>query len=155
MSTSEVRHAIASLPAGASAITESHAAAAGAALSLRLGLGYVFLTFGVEKIVDWHGWSVLFPPALSALVTAWSGLAFGSFLRLLGYVEVVLGLHLVLGLFTRAAATGCALLLVGAVAMMGRTGIGVRDCGLLAMAVAVVLGGAGAWSCDGRRRIQS
>lgn len=130
---------------------ENATANAAAAITLRLGLGYVFLRFGVEKILDWRGWAVVLPPAFADLLHAWTGFSVAALLRGLGYLEVVLGLHLVLGFFTRASATGCALILAGAVLLMGSTGIGVRDAGLLAMAVALAIGGGGSWSLDATR----
>lgn len=122
-----------------------------AALALRLGLAFVFVRFGGQKIVDWHGWTTLLPAVFTEPLTAALGGSHVSLLRALGYVEVVVGVHLALGLWTRAAATVAVLVLVGAVMTMGTSGIGTRDVGLLGAAVAIAMQGADRYSLDARR----
>jgi uncharacterized membrane protein YphA (DoxX/SURF4 family) len=124
-----------------------------AQLSLRAGLAYVFLTFGYEKIVDWRGWATMLPPELASVLEVSSGLRLATLLNALGYVEVILGLHLAIGFFTRSTAAASALLLTLAVLVMGSTGIGVRDVGLLSAAVAVAFVGGGPWSLDAWRAL--
>ncbi len=136
------------LAAGAGAV--SSPAEAVATLALRCGLAYVFLIFGAEKVVDWRGWAVVFPPALADFLEHASRLEMAMIVRLLGYGELVLGLNLALGVFTRSTAAAAASLLLFAVVVMGSTGIGVRDTGLAAAAVAVAVLGGGPWSFDAR-----
>lgn len=136
------------LTAAKAVVANPSLAGAAAQLSLRTGLAYVFLTFGHHKIVDWRGWATMLPPELAHVLETSSGLDLATLLHSLGYLEVILGLHLALGFFTRGAALVSALLLTGVVLVMGSTGIGVRDAGLLSAAVAVAFVGGGSWSLD-------
>jgi uncharacterized membrane protein YphA (DoxX/SURF4 family) len=125
---------------------------AAAALALRLGVAFVFLRFGIQKSVDGHAWTILVPAAFTAPLTAATGVPDVAWLRLLGYVEVLVGLHVALGLWTRAAAGVAVIVLVGAVIAMGTSGIGTRDVGLLGAAAAIVIQGAGRYGLDARLR---
>ena len=117
-------------------------------LALRLGLAYVFVTFGCEKVADWRGWTPMLSGPWTQWIVAWTGVPLATFLRMLGYGEIVLGLHLALGFCTRTASALAVALLATVVVVMGRTGIGVRDVGLLAAAIALVCAGGGAFALD-------
>jgi uncharacterized membrane protein YphA (DoxX/SURF4 family) len=126
-----------------------------AALVLRLGLAYVFVRFGIEKIVDWHGWAVVVPAAITDQLTLALGMTTAGLFRVFGYAEVLIGTHLAVGFLTRGAAAAATVVLAGAVMVMGTTGIGVRDLGLLCAAVTIALQGAGSWSVDARLEARS
>lgn len=119
-----------------------------APLVLRLGLAYVFVTFGCEKIADWRDWAPMVSGGATDWVAVHTGIALATLLRLLGYGEIVIAVHLAFGFCTRAAAALAVVLLGAVVATMGRTGIGVRDVGLLAAAAALVSLGGGALAVD-------
>jgi uncharacterized membrane protein YphA (DoxX/SURF4 family) len=133
---------------GAFGAAPTAAGVAVAQLSLRAGLAYVFLIFGSGKLVDWRGWATMLPPEVAHRIESSGGLDLPTLMHLLGYVEVILGLHLAFGFFTRGAAAVSAVILALAVLVMGSTGIGVRDAGLLSAAVAVAFAGGGSWSLD-------
>lgn len=119
-----------------------------APLVLRLGLAYVFVTFGCEKIAEWRDWAPMVSGATTDWIAVRTGLTLATLLRLLGYGEIVIAVHLALGFCTRTAAAVAVVLLGAVVVTMGRTGIGVRDVGLLAAAAALVSLGGGALALD-------
>lgn len=104
-------------------------------LVLRISLGVIFLAHGLQKISGFEGTvkffaSIGLPAALVYVVTT---------------IETVGGACLILGLFTRAAATGIIMIMLGAIFTL-KFGKGFLngyefDVSLLAMAVALVLSG--------------
>lgn len=115
---------------------------------LRVGLGVVFLVFGFWKMSTPVDWILFLPEAVANAVKGIESLdAFGA-LKLMGFLEAVLGFQLVVGLFTRTTAIVCSFLLAGIVFHVGLTQIGIRDVGLFGMALALCFTGGGAWSLD-------
>ena len=109
-------------------------------LFLRLGLGGVFLWFGIDKFINPDVWSSLIPISGSA------------FLNVLGIVEILVGVLVLIGLFTRVFASVAALMLVGIIISIW-TSFGfdysiVRDGGLLFLALGIAFIGPGANSVD-------
>ena len=73
----------------------------------------------------------------------------------LGLAEAIMGLLLVLGLLTRIACFASAILLAVVVAWSGFDQVGVRDIGLLGLALLLLTAGPGDWSLDSLiRRLQ-
>ena len=104
-------------------------------LLIRLGLGFVFFWFGIDKFVHpglWIGW---IPHRVLSLVPIFPGI----FIFLLGIIETVLGSLLLLGIFVRFVAFVSALHLLAIIFSLGFNDIVVRDIGLLTMAVALVI----------------
>ena len=104
-------------------------------LVLRISLGVIFLAHGLQKITGFEGILKFFAslglPATLAYVVA--------------TIETVGGACLILGLFTRSAAVGIIMIMVGAIVSL-KFGKGFIngyefDVSLLAMAVALVLSG--------------
>jgi len=104
-------------------------------LVLRVSLGVIFLAHGLQKIAGFEGIVKFFaaiglPAILAYVVTA---------------IETVGGAFLILGLFTRTAATGIIIVMLGAVfsVKMGKGLINGYEfeVSLLAMAAALVLSG--------------
>lgn len=104
-------------------------------LVLRVSLGVIFLAHGLQKISGFEGTvkffaSIGLPVALVYVVTT---------------IETIGGACLILGLFTRAAASGIIMVMLGAISTL-KFGKGFLngyefDVSLLAMAVALVLSG--------------
>ena len=115
---------------------------------MRVGLGAVFLTFGLWKISSPVDWIIFTPGWLAGALEGVDSIDPYGFLRLLGFVEAVLGAQVLLGLFTKAAAALSALGLIGILAHVGFDQIGVRDLGLLGLAISLSLAGGGQWSLD-------
>jgi putative oxidoreductase len=104
-------------------------------LVLRVALGAIFLAHGLQKISGFDGivkffGSIGLPVVFAYVVTA---------------IETVGGAFLILGLFTRTAAAGISLVMLGAIfsVKIGKGFIGGYefDVSLLAIAVALILSG--------------
>lgn len=115
---------------------------------LRLGLAAVFLVFGIWKARSPVGWVIFLPNWVAGAVSDIESLDALGALRLMGFFEAVLGLQLLLGIFTKTTALLCALLLGGIVLHVGFDQVGIRDLGLLMAAVALCLAGGGPWTVD-------
>jgi len=127
-------------------------------LVVRLGLGIVFFAHGAQKTFGWfggHGLSATIggfrqmniPPAATALAA---------------FIECFGGLALIVGLLARPAAVGLILIMLVAVAKVhGRNGFFLNfamtpgkghgyefNLALIAMALSILIGGAGALSID-------
>jgi putative oxidoreductase len=127
---------------------------------LRVGLGLVILPHGAQKLLGWFG-----GPGLGGTLDLFSQ-AFGvpAVLTLLVIAAEFFGaLGLIVGLFSRVAAAGIALVMLGAVALVhlpngyfmnwsgtqGGEGIEYHILAL-ALTAAVIIKGSGAFSLDGR-----
>ena len=113
------------------------------ALLLRLGIGTVFLLFGFDKLPHPEKWIVFFPAHLKQ-----SFLSPHTFLKLQGVFEFSLGLALILGFLTRAAGVVASCLLLLILFVLGWDPVAIRDAGLFATSLAIVLMGPGKWSID-------
>ena len=109
---------------------------------LRLGLAGVILWFGMSQLADpqmWAawvpGWAAMFAPAQTLVVFN-------------GIVEMVLGVLLALGLFTRLAALLLALHVLSIAVAVGYNDIGVRDVGLAIALFSVFLSGIDSWCLE-------
>lgn len=119
-----------------------------ATIALRVGLGSVFVVFGLWKAMNPVDWILFLPDFVTALVAGSQSLDGFGVLKLMGFVEAVLGVQLLTGMFTRTTGALCAFLLAGIVFHIGLTQIGLRDLGLLGASLALWAGGGGAWSVD-------
>ncbi len=119
-------------------------------LLLRLGLGIEFVIFGYGKLTDLPSWIGYIPPWMSPLLP----MPVGTFLLVIGAVELVLGVLLIVGLWVRVVAALSALHLLGVFVALGYNDLAVRDFVAFAAALALAsLGPAGChYSVDGRRR---
>ena len=115
-------------------------------LSARLGVGGVLCCFGIRKLDRPQEWIYYLP-------TEWlrdlaPSLQSEAVLESLGILEVTLGALILLGFATRWASAASALLLAGIVMTIGLDGTGVRDLGLMALAISLLCSGGGRWSLD-------
>ena len=102
---------------------------------IRLGLGFVFFWFGIDKFIDpglWIGW---IPDSILSFVPIFPG----TFIFLLGIVETILGILLIFGVLVRIVAFVSALHLLAIIFSLGFNDIVVRDIGLLTMALALAI----------------
>ena len=106
---------------------------------LRIGLGAVFLYFGIDKFVNPSNWTGWIPEALLEIIPV----SDFTFIYVQGAVHVILGVLLLSGLFTRvAAAVTAALMLLIITVVIGATGfndLAVRDAAIFFMAVSLAL----------------
>jgi uncharacterized membrane protein YphA (DoxX/SURF4 family) len=113
-------------------------------LLLRIGLGGVFLWFGIDKFFHGSAWQHYIPGWFPMLIPA------PTFIFLLGVVETIVGAFVLFGLFTRIAAVVAALMLIPIIISLGYNEIGVRDFGLLFLALGVSVLGSGDYSLDAK-----
>ena len=114
---------------------------------LRLGIGFVFLIFGIDKLTHPMGW-VLFLPAAASDILSKTHLNPYVFLRMQGILEMVIGIQLLVGIFTRLTGVLAVTTLCLIVYAVGFDPIGIRDLGLLFSGAAIVLLGPGDFSAD-------
>ncbi len=116
-----------------------------ALLTLRLGVGVIFLVHGIQK---WAMWKMQPSSQLPAGML--------SLLRFLSIVEPLGGVGVLVGFLTQPAAAGLAIIMLGAIRLkavqMHRTFTGdggwELDFTLLAAAIALFISGAGKLSLD-------
>ena len=114
-----------------------------APIVVRLAIALVFLWFGSNQIMapgEWFGYLPGFVPEQSMAM----------FVTFNGIGEIILGLLLVMGLFTRIVALLLALHLLGIIFFVGYNEIGVRDFGLMLAALSIALQGHDSWCFDAR-----
>jgi putative oxidoreductase len=126
-------------------------------LVVRLGLAVIFFAHGSQKVLGWFGGH-----GLRATIQMFRGMGASSAAAVLvSFTEFLGGLALLLGVLARPAAAGIIVVMLGAIAKVhGKHGfflnLGVPGKGpgfefnfaLIAMALAIVIGGAGILSLD-------
>jgi len=105
---------------------------------LRLGLVFVLAWFGSSQLFDPAPWTGLIPLWITNM-----GISATAFVYLNGSVEIVLAILLVFNIATRLVSLLVALHLLTIVFDVGLTGVGVRDIGLMVMALASAALGSG------------
>ena len=103
--------------------------------ALRLGLGIVFLIFGIGKLRQ----DIWFATMKSMHMFSMFGSQINYFIYFVGIVEIVIGISLVMGLFTRFFALLAALELVSILILASFWKI--RDIALLAAAISLIITG--------------
>ena len=111
---------------------------------LRLGLGFVFFWFGLDKLFNPANWQGYITPTLAKLILVDIKL----FILLLGILELVIGLMLILGLFTRLVASAAAVQLLVIIVSLWFNEITVRDIGLFSIALSLIITGSKYLSLD-------
>jgi uncharacterized membrane protein YphA (DoxX/SURF4 family) len=106
---------------------------------LRLGLGGVFLVFGIDKFFHPAIWSAYIPQWFPHIP---------YFIYIIGAIEAIIGLCVLIGFKTRVTSGIAAVMLFGIIGSLGYSEITVRDAGLLMTAISIVLLGAGEFSLD-------
>jgi uncharacterized membrane protein YphA (DoxX/SURF4 family) len=119
-------------------VSSVHGKPAIARFLLRVGVGLVFLLFGIDKFRNPQLWLDFIPPMLAALLP----FSKAVFLNIMGVVESIMGAALLLGFWVRPAAALASAMLVGIVLSSGYNNLAVRDFGLLMATLALLfLGG--------------
>ncbi len=114
---------------------------------LRLGLAGVFLWFGTTQLLDQAMWTSLIPDWLVNL----TGISAASFVVINSLFEVVFGVLLVLGVWTRVAAALLFLHLLTIIFDVRLTAIGVRDIGLAIATLSIAIYGNDVYSWSQRK----
>ena len=106
-----------------------------APIVLRLGLTAVVLWFGTSQLINPNMWTGIVPQWATAL----SGMSAATIVHLNGWFEVITGLLLGVGIYTRWVALILAVHLLVIASGFGFNPIGVRDLGLTASMLALAM----------------
>lgn len=114
---------------------------------LRIGLALVFLWFGFSQLFNPAQWTGFLPSFLGLLP-----ISLVKFVLLNGWFEIIGGVMIFLGAYTRPVALLLALHLFGITLTIGWNALGVRDFGLAVATLVIFMQGAGNLSLDNSRR---
>ena len=112
---------------------------------LRVSLALVFLYFGISQISDPGAWSVFVPDFFKV-----SGISGNNVVLFNGFVELVLGTFLLIGLYVRISALILSLHLFGIAFSIGFNPLGIRDFGLAFATLALYFYGYDRYTVDYR-----
>ena len=116
-------------------------------LVLRIGIGIVFLWFGLTNIFNPQTLIGYLPKFVQTLPIEPL-----SILLITGIFEVVFAIFLIIGLFTRLSSLLLFLHLVIVIIGIGYNDVAVRDFGLALATLAIFLHGPDKWCLDNRRK---
>ncbi len=128
--------------------TEKKISVSAALFILRFGVGVVFLSFGVGKLIRSTDWILFIPSWLTNFLAHHRGFTVQTFLHFQGIAEVLIGFQLILGVLTRWTAAAAAVTLLLIIYSIGFDPIGIRDTGLFFSSLAILILGPGDWSID-------
>src|SRR5574343_292865 len=111
---------------------------------LRIGIALVFLWFGINQMIDVKSWVDFVPES----VVKMSGLNVTTLVYLNGIFEIVFGVAMLFGYYTRLAALALAIHMFEITYVVGYDSIGVRDFGLSIATFVVFMNGADIFSLD-------
>ncbi len=114
-----------------------------APLVLRIAIACVVLWFGWQQIAHPTNWVRVLPPWTHSLP-----IASLSLIAINGWFEIIFGLALLVGFYTRFVALILALHIFDIAYTLGYGAIGVRDFGLAVAALSIAMGEAGELSLD-------
>jgi len=100
---------------------------------IRIGLAFVFVYFGIDKLVNPINWLGYIPAWIETIVPL------RQFVLANGILEIILGLGLLYKKTLRLAANIIILFLVGVIISLGLDEVIARDVGLLFMAIALAV----------------
>ncbi len=103
----------------------------------RYGMSLVFLWFGFTQVMGPESWTSLIPEFITN-ITHLSAL---TFVYLNGGMEIVLGILLIIGIYTRISALILALHLLFITIDVGYNAIGIRDFGLTLATLSIFFNG--------------
>lgn len=106
---------------------------------LCVGLAAVFFWFGIDKFIHPTYWLNAWVPAWAVAAAAKFGVTGVQFMYVQGILEILIGLSLVSGVFTRFFSAVGVLFLVAILFVVGFNEIAVRDVGLIGGLLAVFL----------------
>ena|SRR3989344_6937090 len=113
----------------------------------RIGVGFVFLVFGIWQLVSPEGWFGYLPSFVLN-----TGVSASTFILFNGIFDLVIGLLLILGLFLKVASVLGILHILGIVYSLGWNDVAVRDIGLLIVLISVLFNGPDDFCLQKKRR---
>ena len=130
---------------------------------VRIGLALVILWFGINQAIDpnsflgylppWampHPADIMHFPPIHIMHN--SSIQTTAIIMTNGIFEIILGLLLLLGFYTRIVAFVIALHLLSITLTLGYNDVAIRDFGLTIMAVSLIFSGAGPISIDNKKK---
>lgn len=119
-------------------------------LIIRIGIGFIFFYFGIDKFFHTSAWMNWIPPKLVFLLP-FSGQVF---IYILGVLEIVLGLFIFIGFLTRISSFIASLMLLAIIISVGFNEVSARDITILASTVSLIFSGSNVFCIDNliRRR---
>jgi uncharacterized membrane protein YphA (DoxX/SURF4 family) len=108
-------------------------------LALRLGLAAVFLWFGIDKIIHPTYWLNAWMTPRVAGIIGYAALSESQFIYLCGVFEILAGVSLATGIFSKFFSALAILFLIGVAIFVGSADTIVRDIGLVGGLIAVFL----------------
>ena len=108
-------------------------------MSIRTGLALVFLWFGIDKFIQPQYWIDAWMPQWAQHGAQVVGMSAMDAVFLVGIFEVLVAVSFVTGFFTRAFSAAAIVFLIGTLAVHGLDEVMVRDIGLIAALVALVI----------------
>lgn len=110
---------------------------------VRIAISLVVIWFGTNQLLNPEQWISLLPEWTTLLPVSQVGLIYFN-----GWFELIFGLALLVGFYTRLSAFLIAMHLLDITFTVGYSAIGVRDFGLAISALSVFLSGPDIWSID-------
>ena len=101
---------------------------------IRIGLAVVFIWFGIDKLIAPINWFGYVPSFIDALP-----ISIRDFVLINGLFEIILGLMLLWPRSVRIAADIIAAFLVAVLVFQGFNEVTIRDLGLIAMALSLIV----------------
>lgn len=114
------------------------------AVLVRIGISLVFLWFGIEQLLHPQMWLALVPNYAVNL----SHLSANTLVLTNGVAEVILGLLLILGIWTKLVSGLLSLHAIHIFTIVGYNAVGVRDFAVAISTISIFLNGADNWSLD-------
>ena len=108
-------------------------------LALRIGLAAVFVWFGIDKFIQPQYWVDAYMPQWAQHLAQAIGMSTTNAIFLIGIFEVLVAISLATGFFSRLFAAAATVFLVAIFVSTGPNLIVVRDIGLIAGLVALVI----------------
>ena len=112
---------------------------------LRISLALVFLYFGISQLNDPGLWSIFVPDFFVV-----SGISANNLVILNGFIELVLGTFLLVGIYVRIASLILGIHLFGIAFSIGFSPIAIRDFGLAFATIALFLFGPDKYALDSK-----
>lgn len=116
---------------------------------LRISLALVFLYFGISQAIAPDNWTGYLPSFMTNTIITPTNIVVMN-----GIMEIVLGIFLAIGLYTKFASLVLGIHLIGIALTIGFNPKGVRDLGLAAATLSLFCSGAGPWSIDNKHRVK-
>lgn len=111
---------------------------------LRIGIALVFIWFGTQQLLHTTMWLNLIPKSMIAM----TGFTASTFVHFNGSFEIVFGLCLLFGFFTRVVALFLALHILDIMFVVGYGATGVRDFGLAIATITILHHGVDHFTID-------